>query len=246
MSTFSHTKALQLRKAEEAIERLRAEIGKLESLEKLIPSLDEPSQHPRFKDLVKLGVADLEKANKVTEEVGEWRSAADHREDIKKAKSRAEHCGTALVYDSRKSIIEKALAEAKDHVEHSISFLDGVVNKLSTAPKTPALEPPKVDLLKAEQSKIEPPKAEPPRTESSTSTSPVVEKDKVPKWVQKITTAMTIVAALVAGVAGVLGAFGKLKDAIPSYVSDFFHNPPSNCLNAPTFKERVECEQQKH
>jgi P2-related tail formation protein len=71
---------------------------------------------------------------------------------------------------------------------------------------------------------------------------------KLPAWAQQAKTRMFIAATLLTALAGVLVAGDKVIEALPSWksISSFFQTSSGDCSQKNTFKERIECEQERH
>jgi hypothetical protein len=72
-----------------------------------------------------------------------WHGASEQKETLRRAADHIKRCANAISYDNGKTVIEDALAEAKDLMGQSIRFLETEGGRfVESKPEPPALETP--------------------------------------------------------------------------------------------------------
>ena len=126
---------LSMRRAEESISLLRAQMAALRVLDDMVTWLSSDRAYlDKFCATVAARVKALNESREKIFRMAPWRDASEHHEELRKAIARVEHCGRATAYPERKEIIESALAEAKDLIEKCIAFLDHEAHRFPEQP----------------------------------------------------------------------------------------------------------------
>jgi hypothetical protein len=147
--SITNVQRLSMKRAEEGVKFLRAEVAALDALGNEVPNLSgDRTRHETFRAAVAARAKSLHEAEGNIFEMVDWKGASGQREKLKHAISRVEHCRTAVIYSERKKIIESALAEAKDLIEQCIVFLESEAHRfpeIATGPQQPNVPATKIE-----------------------------------------------------------------------------------------------------